>query len=251
MQRYFLTENVKDTFVLNAETYRHLITVLRAKIGTQAEFVLPNQEVVIAKLVSLSENEATMVVDKTIDSHVELPIYTTIICGLPKGDKAELIVQKATELGVSQIIFVQTAWSVAKWRDKIDKKLLRLQKIATGAAEQSHRTFVPKVKFYANLREVMALNFDHKLIAYEEAAKNGEQARLAQTLQALKMNETVATVFGPEGGLSPNEVEELQKAGYNVAALGPRILRTETAPLYLLSALSYATELLVPLNKEN
>lgn len=243
MQRYFLSENVTTTFTLDTETYRHLVTVLRAKVGTQAEFVLPNQTVVIAKLTALTGTQATMAVIEKIESNVELPVKATIICGLPKGDKPELIVQKATELGVSKIIFVQSAWSVTKWRDKVDKKLARLQKIAAGAAEQSHRTVIPEVEFYAKLTDILPLTFDHKLIAYEEAAKVGEQAQLVKTLTEIKVGATIATVFGPEGGLDYNEVELLVANGYQVAALGPRILRAETAPLYWLSVLSYALEL--------
>lgn len=243
MQRYFLSENVTTNFTLDAETYRHFVTVLRAKVGTQAEFVLPNETVIIAKLISVTSTEAKMTVVSEIKSNVELPVKATIICGLPKGDKTELIVQKATELGVNRIIFVQTAWSVTKWRDKVDKKLIRLQKIAAGAAEQSHRTIIPQVEFYEKLADVLSLGFDNKLIAYEEAAKAGEQAQLTKTFSQLQSGTTIATVFGPEGGLAPNEVELLVANGYQVAALGPRILRAETAPLYWLSTLSYALEL--------
>lgn len=243
MQRYFLDKDVNDTFILDRETYRHFVTVLRAKPGTKAEFVMPSQKVVIAELTDVIETVATMTVRETVESNVELPVKTTIVCGLPKGDKAELIVQKATELGVAEIIFVQTAWSVAKWNDKVDKKLMRLQKIAAGAAEQSHRTVVPSVKFYANLEELTTLSFDHKLVAYEEAAKTGEQAQLVKTLTNLKPGESIVAIFGPEGGLEPREVTLLENNDYHVAALGPRILRAETAPLYWLSAISYAIEL--------
>ncbi|MCM0599027.1 16S rRNA (uracil(1498)-N(3))-methyltransferase [Periweissella fabalis] len=246
MQRYFLKANVEANFTLDEETYHHFVTVLRAKEGTKAEFVQPNQSVVIASLATVADGIATMNVVDTLTSNVELPIDTTIVCGLPKGDKAELIVQKATELGVNQVIFVQTAWSVAKWNDKAAKKIARLQKIAAGAAEQSHRTRVPAIKYLASLTEVAVMPFDHKMIAYEEAAKTGEQAQLAQTLAAIEPQQSICAVFGPEGGIAPQEIETLTANGFTVAALGPRILRAETAPLYWLSAISFALELAQP-----
>ncbi|CAH0415832.1 16S rRNA (uracil(1498)-N(3))-methyltransferase [Periweissella fabaria] len=246
MQRYFLNDNVNTTFTLDDETYHHFVTVLRAKEGTKAEFVQPNQTVVIASLATVVDGMATMNVVDTLTSNVELPVDTTIVCGLPKGDKAELIVQKATELGVNQVIFVQTAWSVAKWNDKAAKKIARLQKIAAGAAEQSHRTRVPVINYLASLTDVTALAFDHKMIAYEEAAKTGEQAQLAQTLARIEPQQSICAVFGPEGGIAPQEIEKLTANGYVVTALGPRILRAETAPLYWLSAISFALELAQP-----
>lgn len=244
MQRYFLPTVVENQFTLPADINHHLATVLRAVIGTKAEFVLPDQTVFIGQVIA--KESGALVLEKlaNIDSHVELPVAATIIAGVPKGDKkAELVVQKATELGVTEIIFVATDWSVAKWDGKAAKKIERLQKIANGAAEQAHRTIIPTIKYVPSLTTILALTFDHKLIAWEEAAKDGEKATLAQVLADTQYGETIACVFGPEGGLSPKEVAQLTTIGYQVAGLGPRILRTETAPLYWLSAISFAMEL--------
>ena len=244
MQRYFLPTAVDQKFTLPVDINHHLATVLRASVGTTAEFVLPDQTVFIGKVVEIQDTILQLEKTTIIESHVELPVRATIIAGVPKGDKkAELVVQKGTELGASEIIFVATDWSVAKWSGKEHKKIERLQKIASGAAEQSHRTLIPTVKYLANLNEVLKLNFDHKLIAWEEAAKEGEKATMAKVLATTKPGQSMACVFGPEGGLSPQEVEKLQAANYQVMGLGPRILRTETAPLYWLSALSFAMEL--------
>lgn len=87
-------------------------------------------------------------------------------------------------------------------------------------------------------------DYDAVLIAYEESAKQGEQAQLVQTFQALEAGQKLLVVFGPEGGLTPNEIEKFQAAGAKLCGLGPRILRTETAPFYLLSAASFYYELL-------
>ena len=83
-----------------------------------------------------------------------------------------------------------------------------------------------------------------KLIAYEDSAKQGEKSVLAEVLSKLKISSQLMVVFGPEGGLAENEVKQLIQNGFKACGLGPRILRTETAPLYLLSAVSYQLELL-------
>ena len=90
----------------------------------------------------------------------------------------------------------------------------------------------------------MLRKFDYKLIAFEEEAKRGEKAQLAQVLTAVQSGQSILFVFGPEGGLTIEEVSKLSRAGFIACGLGPRILRTETAPLYALAAVSYQVELL-------
>src|SRR5699024_9139641 len=109
--------------------------------GSQAEFVLPNrQEIIIAKVVRFELDRPIMAIVSRQEAHVELPVDTTIITGLSKGDKPELVVQKATELGVHHIIIVETAWSVVHWGQKAAKKITRLNKIATSAARSEEHT---------------------------------------------------------------------------------------------------------------
>lgn len=244
MQRYFLKTPVEKTFELDADIQHHFVTVLRAVEGTQAEFVRPDHTVFIGAVSALTGESTTISWVNDVDVDVELPVEATIIAGLPKGDKPELIVQKATELGVHHIIFVPTKWSVAKWNGKEAKKIARLQKIADGAAEQAHRTVQPVISYANSLRELMANDYDVKIVAWEESAKQGEQAALVAAYQQLQPGQKIVAVFGPEGGLTPEEVGMLGENGYQAAALGPRILRTETAPLYWLSSLSFFLELI-------
>ena len=148
----FLTEApTGQEFVLPEDVQHHLMTVLRGKEGTQAEFVYPDQQtMVVAEVIRVDDETTTMRVVEEVTTDVELPVETTIILGLAKGDKPELVVQKATELGVHHVIIVETDWSVVHWGMKADKKLARLQKIAQGAAEQSHRLRVPDVTYVEN-----------------------------------------------------------------------------------------------------
>ena len=247
MQHYFLPADWQETtqFQLDAATYKHFVQVLRATEGTQAEFVSPQHKLLIARLESLdtSNKTALMKVERQKETTVELPVHARLICGVPKGDKAEWITQKATELGAFEIVFTPTRWAVASWKQKAAKKVARLQVIANNAAQQSHRMVIPTVKYAQSLIEAAKMSADVKLVAWEESAKDHETANLVKSFRRIEDGQTINIIFGPEGGLTVEEVDQLTGIGYTAAGLGPRILRTETAPLYFLSALSFATEL--------
>ncbi|NLR08599.1 MULTISPECIES: 16S rRNA (uracil(1498)-N(3))-methyltransferase [Lactobacillaceae] len=249
MQRYFLeaTQHDGDQVTLSPVIYHHWVTVLRAEIGATAEFVDDTAHLFHGELTQIVAEQAIVTLTAVPTPKVELPVQAIIACGLPKQEKAEWITQKATELGVDRIIFFGGDWSVAKWQgNKVEKKLKRLAKIADGAAEQSHRLRRPVVSYARNLAEVLQEPVDVRLMAYEESAKQGERSALNQQLQALTVGQRVLTIFGPEGGISPAEVAAAQDTQTTLVGLGPRILRTETAPLYFLSALSVVLELQQP-----
>ena len=238
MQRYFVKGNVSETthsLVFSKDQVHQLKKVMRVRAGEQFEVVDDASQLAIVEVVELLEQK------------VELPVSVTIAVGLSKGDKLDWIVQKATELGVSEIIPLSLTRNVVKWTgDKSAKKIERLQKIAEEASEQSHRLKVPCVTSVMTLKELAnyTSDFEQKLIAYEESAKVGESLQLVKSLQSLQENERIIFVFGPEGGIEEQEVELLEQSGYLPCSLGPRILRAETAPLYALAAVSYQCELL-------
>ena len=179
--------------------------------------------------------------------NTELPVQVTIASGFPKGDKLEFITQKATELGASAIWAFPADWSVAKWDGKkLAKKSEKLEKIALGAAEQSKRNLIPEVWLFDKKADFLAQlpQFDTIVVAYEESAKEGETAALVRALSGLATGAKVLFIFGPEGGLSPDEIDTFHQAGAVSAGLGPRILRAETAPLYALTAVSVLSELM-------
>lgn len=246
MQRYFLEtpQQTGDHVTLSAATTHHWVTVLRAQVGDVAEFVDATAHLFHGELLTADSAAATVVLTAVPTPAVELPAAVTIACGLPKQEKAEWITQKATELGVTHIVFFGADWSVAKWQpNKVDKKVARLTKVAHGAAEQSHRLRRPTVTYAPTLKAVLAPPYDHRVMAYEESAKQGEHSALKASLQAVAPQDSVLAIFGPEGGISPAEVATAQAAGTTLVGLGPRILRTETAPLYFLTAASVLWEL--------
>ena len=105
---------------------------------------------------------------------------------------------------------------------------------------------IPEVSTPISMKELIkrSKSYDVKIIAYEEEAKEGESAMLTKKLQSMTKGQTILALFGPEGGLSESEVNLLKEQDFVTCGLGPRILRTETAPLYLLSAVSYHFELM-------
>lgn len=244
MQHYFTDQKLSlhQIFTMNSDISHHFLSVLRAKKESCFEIVDANQTLFIAKVID-SEQRQAQTIEQT-SANVELDANVTVVCGLPKKEKAELIVQKTTELGVHTIIFTSMDWSIAKWdKKKVDKKLHRLQKIARSAAEQSHRNVIPNVKYISSLNKLNDDDFEHRLIAYEESGKQREKSVLKKTLTNTKKYENIIAVFGPEGGISPSEVNNLKQRGYVNCGLGSRILRTETAPLYFLAVVSAYLEL--------
>lgn len=246
MQRYFINEPVPEDqrLVLPKDIAHHLVDVLRAEQNDELEVALNDQKVYLARLISL--NPATVELQSDLGTDAELPVEVILACGLPKTkEKPELIVQKATEMGASRIIFFAAQRSISRWNpQKQAKKIERLQKIANAAAEQSHRNRQPEVVYGGKLSDVLKNEpADFKIVAWEESAKQGEEANLAKTLKQLQSGQKLLAVFGPEGGLSAAEVDQMKEQGVVPAGLGPRILRTETAPLYLLAAVSYQLEL--------
>lgn len=247
MQRYFVDPTAEEQFSLTGEEFHHIVNVMRFKVGDQIICTTSKGEGAICQIAEITDEQVVADVVQWEDRTTELPIRVTIASGLPKGDKLELIIQKGTELGAHSFVPFSAKRSIVKWDEKkAVKKVERWQKIAKEAAEQSHRRFIPNVHHPVKLAELINLSqeYTYKLIAYEEVAKQGEGSVLAETLQQMKPGESLLVVFGPEGGLATGEVEVLINNDFHACSLGPRILRTETAPLYLLSALSYQFELL-------
>lgn len=248
MQRYFVKYRaIDDCFLIDEEDRHHIVKVMRMQIGDQIICVDPEGKQAICRLAEITDESVVADVVQWKEEVSELPISITIASGLPKGDKLEWIIQKGTELGAHQFLPFSAARSVVKWDEKkAAKKIERWQKIAKEAAEQSHRAMMPEIMSPMNFKALMgkSRDFDFKLAAFEDESRNGEISVFSSTLKQMKKGESLLLVFGPEGGLADEEVKLLKENGFDLCGLGPRILRTETAPLYALSAISYHFELL-------
>lgn len=173
---------------------------------------------------------------------VELPSKIYLFQGIPKADKMELIIQKAVELGVFEIIPVVVKRCVVKLDEKkAAAKVTRWQGIAEAAAKQCKRGIVPLVTEPMSMKEAVAYasNMDVKFIPYELAEDMGHTKKI---IEAVQPGESVAVFIGPEGGFEESEVAEALAAQIVPVTLGKRILRTETAGLTVLSWLMYHLE---------
>ena len=245
MQQYFVAGKAQDEVTINdKDTMKHMFQVMRLADGDEVVLVFDDHIKRLAKVLDSSSHRFQIL--ETLDSDVELPVDVTIAVGFPKGDKLEFLAQKTTELGANQLWAFPADWSVVKWDSKkLAKKGDKLAKITLGAAEQSKRNRVPEVTLFEKKADFLAglSSFDKVFIAYEESAKEGETAALARELSRMTAGEKLLFIFGPEGGISPEEIAAFEAHGGQTIGLGPRIMRAETAPLYALSSISYALEL--------
>lgn len=173
---------------------------------------------------------------------VELPSKIYLFQGLPKADKMELIVQKAVELGVYEIIPVATKRAVVKLDEKKAKtKINRWQTISESAAKQSKRRIVPKIHEVMSFKEavVYAKDKEVKVIPYE-LAEGMEKTK--ELIEGLKPGQDIAIFIGPEGGFEDSEIQIALEQGIKPITLGKRILRTETAGFTVLSWIMYQLE---------
>lgn len=221
----------------------HIRNVLRMMPGEQisisdgsqgkeyrCEIALIEEDCVIAKIMWAQ------------DADTELPSKFYLFQGLPKSDKMELIIQKAVELGVYEVIPVATKRAIVKLdKKKEESKRKRWNSISESAAKQSKRTIIPEVKPVMTFAEAVkyASAMDAKLIPYELAEGMEETRRI---FSAIKPGDSVAIFIGPEGGFDEAEIELAKEAGIQPITLGKRILRTETAGMTVLSVLMFQME---------
>ncbi len=249
LQRYFVANNQlnETSFSIIGEDVKHISKVMRMSEGD--ELICINEAGLVAhcQITSISSAEVKGNVVQYLAENTELPVKVTVAQGLPKGDKLELIVQKGTELGAYAFLPFQATRSIVKWDEKkSEKKRERLEKIAKEAAEQSYRNVVPKIYSKLSFQQLIKESENHeiKIVAFEEQAKAGELTNLATSLKKAEVDSSIFVLIGPEGGLTNEEVADLEQAGFIPCSFGPRILRTETAALYFLSAVSYHFEML-------
>ncbi|WP_456278232.1 16S rRNA (uracil(1498)-N(3))-methyltransferase [Bacillus sp. AK128] len=248
MQRYFVPSNqfTEDSITIVGDDAHHIKRVMRMNEKDQVLCCNDQGRVCLSEITEFTNEGVSLSIVEWLEESKELPIQVAIASGLPKGDKLELIIQKATELGADRFVPFNAARSIVKWDEKKgEKKLERWMKIAKEAAEQSHRNQVPDILKPHSLKELLDLSesFDFKIVAFEEEAKQGERSKFARVLADMKPGSSLLVVFGPEGGLTDQEISKLGNHGFVACGLGPRILRAETAPLYVLSAISYHFEL--------
>ena len=240
MTRFFVApeEMQPDFFVLTGDNAAHA-KVLRLKNSEEVLVCDGQGNECLCTISDVSPGQVSLVVRARQAASSEAAVKASIYMAFPKADKLEHVIQKATELGVYEIVAFPSARCVSKPDEKsLKKKLERWQKIAASAAEQSGRGRIPQVIVLGSYAEALsrAAQADIAILFYE----NERATTLRMALQAGEFS-TISLLTGPEGGLESAEVEKAKDAGLQICTLGSRILRCETAPLCALSAVMYHT----------
>lgn len=225
---------------LEGEDLKHLRQVLRLEAGDIIRVFDGSGMEYESKLLSVDKNQAIAEITSEFQSETEPKTRVTLFQGLPKGEKMELIIQKTVELGIYRIVPVITQRSVVQLDSKDRaKKAERWSKIAREAAKQCGRAFVPEVFAPVDFKDAMEQSgrFGLAVMLYE----NEQKKCLKELLKCYTINKIgdIALFIGPEGGFSDQEVEFCIHSGYNIAGLGKRILRTETAAISVVSVIMY------------
>ena len=237
MQRYFASKDNKGNIIIANDDIFHITHVMRMKINDKFE-INNDGDIFLCKIISLSPFKFD-IIKETKENH-ELNGYIRLLYCLPKGEKTDLVIQKAVELGANEIVLINSTRSIAKiTKENKDKKLIRFNKIIKEASEQSKRTILLKLTDVITFKELSNYKADVSFIAYENTSLTSED--LLNELSNIK-GKTVNVIIGAEGGITLEELNIAKSLGYKEISLGKRILRSETACFYILSLLSFYME---------
>lgn len=235
MPKFFKSGFGADSAYLEGDAAHHICRSLRMREGERLSVSDLRGTVYECALREVSGERVLLDILSSRPDEAEPNIEVTLFQCVPKGDKMETVVQKAVELGVTRIVPVLSCRCVSRPDPKsAAKKQERLSRIAQEAAGQSGRGILPAVEEQISFAELLSRipSYDSTLLFYEGGgAPVGELVR----------GKRIALLVGPEGGFDPAEVQAVLAAGGSAASLGPRILRTETAPLAALAAVMYCT----------
>lgn len=222
MQQFFSEYilNIGDEVSLEKEIVYQLKKVLRANDGYKFRLVDKNHEIYLCEL----NNDKAKVIEY-LNEHNELDANITAIISLVKNDKLDFMIQKLTELGVKRIVPYIANRSVVK-PGKGTNKLDRLKKIAKEASEQSHRNMIPEITEYITFKDLDKYMSDVNIVAYEKETTS---------LSTLTNIKSISFIIGPEGGFEIQEINSIIEKGFASVSLGKRILRAETAAIYIAS----------------
>ncbi|MEE3344108.1 MAG: RsmE family RNA methyltransferase [Bacilli bacterium] len=233
MQRYFAKNRDNDCLILDKNDLHHIKNVMRMNNGAEIEIIY-DKELYICKICDVNSNKFSIV--EKLDDDNEMDIELIVAVGLVKEQKMDIILQKLTELGVSRIIPVKMERSIVKLDNKREKKKIeRWNSICKEAAEQSKRNVIPVVDDVITVKELDKIEADYKFVCSVKNKDNLVNKYLQKNSKCAK----IVFVIGPEGGLASSEEEYLNDLGYTSISLGRRVLRVETACIYVASVVGF------------
>lgn len=223
-----LLDNTSVT--LEAGASQHLARALRLQVGDELTLFDGGDGEFPAVITRVERKQVVVETGTRRDNSVESPLAIHLGIALSRGERMDWVVQKATELGVNAVTPLFTARSEVKLAgERAEKKIRHWQQIAISACEQCGRNRLPVIRPLARLDDWLDNTVaQRKLVLHH---------RGPAVQHAVGQPDSVALLIGPEGGLSPEEIRDAEKAGYSALRLGPRVLRTETAPLAAIAIL--------------
>ena len=244
MPRFFVDKSFisdREITVSGGDAF-HIARSLRMAVGDEITVSDGEGGEYVCRLSRIRDDECAAEIISSGRSSAESPVRISLYMAYPKADKLELVIQKAVELGCSEIIPFESSRCIKRPKaEKIEKQTARLSKIAEEAAKQCGRGVIPTVCKTLSFSEILhaASNAECALLCYEGNGAVSLKALLSENAD----KKSFSVIVGSEGGFSPEEAEAAIVAGLHSVNLGPRVLRCETAPMYALSALSYFFEL--------
>jgi 16S rRNA (uracil1498-N3)-methyltransferase len=236
MPRFFTQNVIGQTHKITGEDAKHIIKSLRMNVGECLTLCDEFSTEFECEITSISEDVDVKILSK-FENESEPSVKVTLYLAMPKGDKFEFVVQKSVELGVFEIVPVLTSRCISRPDSKsMQKKVERFNKIAQEAAKQSRRGIIPKVRELISFEKAIEQmrSFDCSILCYENGGK--------PIKEILKEDvKSVSLFVGSEGGFSQQEVEIAIENRVEIASLGKRILRCETAPLVALTSVMIRT----------
>ncbi|GAA0793128.1 16S rRNA (uracil(1498)-N(3))-methyltransferase [Marinobacterium sediminicola] len=217
---------------LSDTSVQHLVRALRLRDGDSIRLFNGDGAEYVATLTGVDKRRASAQITEATHPAVESGLPIHVGQTLSRGERMDYAVQKATEMGVTQITpLTSERCEVRLKADREDKRLRHWQQVAISACEQSQRTRVPEILEVSSLEEwIRNVDAELKLVLHHHTA---------QPLQSMSAPASVALLIGPEGGLTEAEVDAALAAGFQPVAFGPRVMRTETAPITACAILQY------------
>ncbi|MFL0805435.1 MAG: 16S rRNA (uracil(1498)-N(3))-methyltransferase [Agarilytica sp.] len=221
-----------STVELEAEASHHLLKVLRMDVGRPLILFNGNGNQYSGAISRATKKTAIVLIQQEEYKPNVSPLNIELAIGLSKGDRFDWVLQKATELGVTQISPLITARSEVKLSsERLEKKMAGWKKVIIGACEQCQRNVLPELKDVQPIQSYI----EHS----QSSVKLVLHHRSDDALHSLKPEQSAALLIGPEGGLSDTEIQAAETLGFMPLKLGNRVLRTETAPIAALSIMQY------------
>lgn len=240
MYRFFSKQKHDEKIYLQDTDAYHITNVLRMHCGEEIQIITSDAYLLLAEIANIEGKLIELKIVQVLDKLAKLN-RVTLAQGLIKGDKMDYVIQKAVELGVTDIFLLKLSRCVVEYdAAKADKKVERWQRIAYEAAKQSKHEVIPQVHAVRSLSEFLEEHDPNSLaiLAYEDE----KNYSLKDCLQNSDLNQDITFLVGAEGGFTVKEVEQALHKDFKSVTLGKQILRTETAPLMLLAALKYEKE---------